>query len=206
MRRRRTHGSSVIEFALISPVLFALLIGALVNGTRLVKALQVVQVARDGASMYSRGVDFSITANKQLVARLGKELGLDQTGGSGGNGVVIFTTLEYVTQAQCDALAATSCNNNKWVITNRISFGDTTLRTSTFGSPTCALDALGNVDPLKAVSDPCAVVSNTGTLANFGTPDVTVDGFKPGQLAYAVELYAQSGWGKVQGSYALAFF
>lgn len=200
MFRKRIRGAAMVEFALLAPFLVSLLTGTLWYGTRLVKGLEVTQVARDTASMYARGVDFSDPNNQRLVVRLGQDLGLQTSGGSG---VIILSTMEYITQTQCDAYPNKGCNKGHWVYTGTVSFGDTNLRKSNFGAPTCTLGSDGSVATADSVTDTCAIVANFNLLA---TPSDGVDGFKPGQPVYTVEVYAQTGWGSGYGAYSAALF
>ena len=200
MSRKRIRGSAMVEFVLFAPFLVSLITGTLFYGTRLVKALEVTEIARDTASMYARGVDFSDPNNQALVVRLGQDLGL-QT--SGGNGVVILSTLEYITQTQCDAFPNKGCNKGNWVYTSVLSFGATSLRQSNFGAPTCTLGSDGSLATADSVTSSCAIATGFNLLA---TPSDATDGFKPGQPVYVVEVYAQTGWGPSYGAYTAALF
>src|SRR5467141_2852132 len=79
--RQTEKGTEILEFALVvSFILVPLLLGVVVIGINLGRAVQVAQVARDGGSMYVRGVDFSQAGNQAVLARLGQGLGLTTTG------------------------------------------------------------------------------------------------------------------------------
>jgi hypothetical protein len=192
MKKKGRQGSAVIEFALLSPFLFSTLIGLWVYGPQLISNLQLVQTARDVASMYSRGVDFSTSANQGLVTRLGEQLGLQATGG---NGVVILSTVQFIGPLQCAEFPSSACaNSGTWAFTNRIVFGNTGLRNSNLGNTTCTLTSTGNLNLVDTITNGCAAVPNTGLLAGLGTPNDNVNGFKPGQDAYVVEVAANTGW------------
>ncbi|MGE5644402.1 MAG: TadE family protein [Acidobacteriota bacterium] len=194
MRKRGRRGTAMIEFALLTPFWVALLLGTLQVGTRMIVNLQTIQVARDTASMYARGVTFDGAANRQLVARLGQELGLKV---SGGNGVVILSTVKFIGPKQCNG-----CTNlNKWVFTQRTKFGQTGLRDSSWGDPApCGLDEKGNVSADKMLGDTCAQVKNFNLL---GTPSDDAPGIKPGQEAYISEVYVDTAWGAKSYAYAI---
>jgi len=200
MRRNKKRGSAAVEFALLSPFLFGLLIGVTVFGTKFVKELEITQVARDTAAMYSRGTDFSLSSNQQLVARLGQELGLQASGGSA---VVVLSTVAFIGPSQCAAYPGRPCNNGKWVFTHRLTFGDTNLSGSNFGAPSCTLSSDGSVAPVDSVTSACALVTGFNAL---GTPADGADGFKPGQPAYLVEVRSRTGWGASDTAYAFALF
>ena len=86
------------------------LIGVFVMGFRVTDAIQTVQVARDTARMFARGIDFSVTANQDLIVRLSSELGMTRTAG---DGVVIISKVLYIGHDQCAAggLSDDSCTN-----------------------------------------------------------------------------------------------
>jgi hypothetical protein len=211
MKKKGRQGSAVIEFALLSPFLFGTLIGLWVYGPQLISNLQLVQTARDVASMYSRGVDFSIPANQAMVTRLGENLGLQSTGG---NGIVILSTVQFIGPLQCAEFPSDPCaNSGKWAFANRIVFGNTNLRTSNLGNTTCTLDSngSGNLNLVDTITNGCAAVPNTSLLAGLGTPNDNVNGFKPGQPAYIVEVAATTGWASQEAwtsgvGYAFAIF
>jgi hypothetical protein len=208
MKNKGRRGSSVIEFALISPFLFGTLIGLWAYGPQLISNLQIVQTARDVASMYSRGVDFSQAANQTLITRLGENLNLQA---SGGNGVVILSTVQYIGPLQCAEYPTQPCNTNLWAFTNRISFGNTALRGSALGAPTCALDSGGNITIQNTITNGCALVTSTGLLTQLGTPSDAANGIKPGQSLYVVEVAANTGWVSLEPwtssqGYAFAIF
>ncbi|MGA2143835.1 MAG: TadE family protein [Bryobacteraceae bacterium] len=192
MKKKGRQGSAIVEFALLSPFLFGTLIGLWVYGPQLISNLQIVQTARDVASMYSRGVDFSTSTNQAMITRLGEQLGLQSTGG---NGVVILSTVQFIGPLQCAQFSSDSCGNSgKWAFTNRIVFGNTSLRSSNLGNTTCTLNTDGSLNLVDTVTNGCAAVPNTALLGGLGTPNDSVNGFKPGQDAYVVEVAANTGW------------
>lgn len=135
-------GVATIEFALTSLVWLPLILGTLFYGAELIRAMQAVQVARDTGSMYARGVDFSPTNtnNQALIARLGRELDLRVAGGSG---VIILTTIQFISQNECNVLPRTvPCTNIlRWVVTQRSTIGNTSLKQSSYTT-----DPLPNLD------------------------------------------------------------
>jgi nitrate reductase NapE component len=179
--RGRRRGSELIEFALVSALLFPLLFGTFVVGMNLGRSIQVSQVSRDAGHLYARVVDFSDPANQQVIVRLAQGLGM--TAG-GGNGVVILSTVTYIGQAQCDAasLSPADCTNlDQNVFVHRIVVGNPSLRASAFGTP-----------------DPGLVQSN-GDVSNYLTEgSARANGFsgvltlQPGEIAYVSEAYFSS--------------
>ena len=188
----------------------------------MIRGLQVTQVARDAASMFSRGVDFSTGAgsdSNNILAKVTQELG---TVTATGTGVVIFSTVTYVGNSVC-ALAGPAYHDNsvppqhtaactnygKFVFTQRYTVGNTSLRSSNFGAP-----AAGDLNSVKQYSIPIVkYVTNLADVANFNLlpnplEDGT-DGYQSGQPVYVVEAFF-SGAGQVGytqgGSYAYAIF
>lgn len=142
MKRRHARGVSTIEFAFSLLVLVPLFLGTGVTGINMIRTLQTVQLSRDAGHMYARGVDFSQTGNQTILVNLGANLGLSATAGQG-TAVVILSELTYVDDNTCAAAGAAtngvhngSCTNwNYWVFQQRISIGNTGIRTSNYGSP-----------------------------------------------------------------------
>ena len=143
------RGSSVMEFAIIAPFLMLLFFGSIGSGIMLGRYIQAVQVCRDVAHMYSNGVNFTNQISKDIVTqKLASGVGMTSTSG---NGVLILSRIITVYLADCTAagLSTSNCANaGQAVITQRIAFGNTTLRSSDFGTPTPALmNADGNIQP-----------------------------------------------------------
>ena len=147
--RINQRGSSVMEFAIIAPFLMLLFFGSIGSGIMLGRYIQAVQVCRDVAHMYTNGVNFTNQISQDIVTqKLASGVGMTSTGG---NGVVILSRIITVFLADCTAAGISSgnCGNaGQAVITQRIAFGDPTLRNSSFGTPTSALmNADGNIQP-----------------------------------------------------------
>ncbi len=180
-RRRRRRGSELIEFALVSCLLFPMMFGTFTVGMNLGRSLQVTQVSRDAGHLYARAVDFSEPANKDMIVRLAQGLNITRTGG---NGVVILSTITHIGQAQCDAanLSAGQCKNlNQDVFINRIVIGNPGARTSSFGTPASSLvDSRGNVSDY--------LTEQNARASNF-TRVLTLSA---GEVAYVSEVYVPS--------------
>jgi Flp pilus assembly protein TadG len=211
MRRRRTHGAAVIEFALISPLLVTLILGTMIYGTELIKELELQQVVRDTASMVARGTNFSSLANQAIVSRLGQELNWPNSGGllATSPGVVYVSTIQYL-DSTCNGATPVCKNAGNWVFTRSVVFGNTSLRSSNFGAPPTCLpgcydtqQADGSLNANDTLNNPKAVVSNFNYL---GTPNTSTAGFQPGQPAFLVEAAAVTGPWTGAVSYAFAVF
>ena len=180
-RRGNQRGAEVIEFALVASFLLPFLFGTIVVGLNLGRSVQVTQVSRDAGHMYSRSVDFSAPANKNLIERLAQGLNIRVTGGTG---VVILSTIMFAGQAQCTAaeLSGGACTNlNQPVFIHRIVVGSAAARSSTFGTPNA-----GIVDSTGRVSNYLTEVS--ARAAGFAA----VLPLQAGEVAYVSEVYVPS--------------
>jgi Flp pilus assembly protein TadG len=143
--KSRKRGSAIVEFAIVAPLLILTLFGTVSLGIMLGRTVQVNQVCRDLAHMFVDGVDFTQTANQNLAVQLAQGTGMTA---NGGNGVVIFSRVMTVYQADCDAAGYSgSCGSlGQCVIVQRVVVGNSSLRASAFATPTPALmDASGNI-------------------------------------------------------------
>ncbi len=184
--RPRERGSALVEFVLcISLFWVPLFFGTLVIGFNLVRVLQVTQVCRDAGHMYSFGIDFSQAAYQNLLVSLSRGLNMTTTGG---NGVIILSTVTYIAGTDCTAggyqANTTSCPNmNQTVFTRRIVIGNASLHASTFGTPSSGnMDSSGNVSSagyLTNTADRAVAFSNIMTISS-------------GQYAYVSEMFVTS--------------
>jgi hypothetical protein len=218
-RKRQESGTAFVELAFMLPFLASLLIGVSILGVRLLESLTVTQVARDAASMYSRGTDFSSASpvNQAVLSRLGTTLGWPQTTAlsSTDRGVIYLSQIMYIDNT-CNGNAmldskGRACNTNSWVFLNTIVIGNTSVHSSNFGAPPSCISAcyesvisgtspnLGNINLSEAYYNPGDVVSNFNEL---GTPATSTPGFQPGQPANLVEVASSVGQ-SVDYAYAL---
>lgn len=225
MRNRKPtiRGGSMVEFSMLIPIWLPLLIGTQWIGSSMVRGQQVTQMARDLASMYSRGVNFSTTgstASNATLDQITQQLG---TMTPTGTGVVIFSTITYAGNSFCfgagsptyGSLSGTtyshtgSCSNyGDFVFTQQYTQGNTSLLASNFGKPLSA-DMDANFD-ISAVSS----VTHSGDKSSFNLispvpQENGQDGYQSGQPIYVVEVFFQStglaGYTK-GGDYAYAVF
>ena len=184
-RNSRQRGSAIMEFALVAPFLIMLFFGTVGTGIALGRYITAINVCRDLGHMYAKGIDFSQTTNRNIAVQLASGTGMTA---NGGNGVVLFTLITTVYQADCDAAGFhSSCNNlNQAVIVQRVVIGDTTLKTSAFGTPTASLlGAQGNISPSVYLQN----TDGSVRTANF-TPLMAAAGAaqQQGDFAYVVEV------------------
>lgn len=180
-RRTRQRGSEVIEFALVTSLLLPILFGTVVVGLNIARSIQVTQVSRDAGHMYSRSVDFSVAANKNIIVRLAQGLPIQVSGGAG---VVILSTVMFAGQAQCTAagLVGSACTNlNLPVFIHRLVIGNSAARASTFGTP-----SPGIIDSTGHVSN---YLTNTSARASGFSAVLTL---QAGEIAYVSEVYVPS--------------
>lgn len=122
------RGSAIIELALSLPVSILLMFGVVTGGLVLDRYMTINQLARTGASVFSRGTDFSVTANKNLLLLGSEALGI---AANSGNGVI------YLTRVQ-QGLPGTT-NANEIVIAERHVIGDPAFHASSVGQPAAAI-------------------------------------------------------------------
>jgi Flp pilus assembly protein TadG len=205
MRNRKptTRGGSMVEFTMLIPIWLPLIVGTLWIGSSMVREQQVQQMARDLASMYSRGADFSSSGDSgtnESLTLITQQLG---TLTASGTGVVIFSTITYPGNALCP----TGCTNQLYfVFRQRYTQGNTSLWTSNFGTPTgtFATDNTGNLTDFLTNANDRTTFSLIPAPLQTGT-----DGYQAGQPIYVVEVFFQArglaGYTK-GGDYAYAVF
>jgi Flp pilus assembly protein TadG len=196
--KRGERGHSIMEFALVAIPTVMLMLGVVVLGINLGRSVQVAQICRDAGSMYVRGVDFSQTGAQQLLARLGQNMNLQTSGGSG---VVILSKIQFVpTDPTCTDTCA-----GAYRLVQRDTIGSTSLTGFTgthfpTAGPVTRDPSTGNIQ--NYTTDPNAVISNfSSTLV-----------LNPNEISYVAEAYFQTGdtnlnvWQHTPGVYAQAFF
>jgi hypothetical protein len=180
-----------LEFAIVAPFLVISLLGVVGIGLTLSRAVQVNQLTRDTGHMFFDGVDFSQTVNQNIVGRLSNGMGLaSNTLGNintSGNGVVILTQVIEVGANECTmanlAANTSACPNlGQLVIEKRIVIGNSSLRTSSFGTPTAALiQSDGSITPANYCTDSSVQVPSTSAATSLS---LAAD-----QYAFLVESY-----------------
>jgi len=156
---------SSIEFALVlATMITPMLLGVFVFGASLVREVQAIQVGRETAELYTRNIDFSQPGNQDIVtnyvaAGLGMQgNGGNVTGGTAGNGVVIFSTFTKNNSAG-------TTNDTHIVVVSRIVVGNKNLYTSVFGNPAIAdIGADGSISPANQDAHSSARADNVSNL------------------------------------------
>jgi len=190
LRNRARRGNTIIEFGLVAIFLVPLFLGTINLGLNLGYNLQVSQIARDAGHMYVRQLDFSLDASKEVVVRMASGMGMTKTGGKG---VVILTKVLYIGDDQCaiGGLARGSCPNwGRAVMIQRHTIGDTSLKTSTIGTPPANL-ILTATDATTGLKAGDILPANYLTQGSVITPatEAMLPGMLAGETAFVVESY-----------------
>src|SRR5581483_3623592 len=192
--RRKERGNAVVEFALGFALFWIpLFLGTVVIGFNLIRAVQVTQVSRDAGHMYASGIDFSQSTYQNLLVSLA--IGLNMTT-TGGNGVVYFSTVMFVTSSACTAggyqADSTHCPNlNTTVFTRRVVVGNYGLSsTSAFCTPQSSdMDSSGNVSVAGYLTHTSNQVAN---FQNVIPCFSTTSSVSCTQIAYISEMFVTS--------------
>jgi len=237
-RRARQGGQEIMEFGMVAMFFVPLIMGTFVAGMGLIKSIQANMVVRDMGNMYIHGGDFSTYPMQQLAQNLGVGLNLQMPAfssgttnvqnntGTSGDGMIWVTQVMYVgatTDPICVATIAaghTCANQNSFVYTQQILFGNSTVGTA---NP----NALGNAatNGVTFGSGGAGIVQNYAWDSTAKLPttaqsimanlfQVNTNGQSPlvdGQVVYIVEGFFQTpsltlGAFTSQGVYARSFF
>lgn len=178
---RSRSGIAVMEFAMCSVFVVPLLLGIFVFGLKLIRSLQMIQIARDLGHMYVRGVNFRNAgpiANAQTLAT-----GYNLT--STGTSVVYLSQLKVVQQADCDAVPGATpgkpCTNlGQTVFTEQLTIGNSAMGASPFGTPPLQSNDTVSVTDLA---------TNTQDVAGGFSTFLTL---QSGEIAYMAEMINQT--------------
>ncbi|HLG95486.1 MAG TPA: hypothetical protein VKX49_04150 [Bryobacteraceae bacterium] len=202
-RSRQQTGHSILEFGLIVIPTVYLLLGVVVIGINLGRAVQVAQICRDADSLFVRGAAVYTSSAQSFIAQLGAGMNL-QT--SGGDGLVTLSKVQFIPDASCGSPGSSgyaNCTVGQTRLLQRIVFGDTTLPGTQYPTHgTVTYDSLDQVN--NYLTDPNAVIDNFATLAFQ---------LKPNEVSYIAEAHFRNSlsnlnvWtGTSPGIYSQAFF
>ena len=171
------RGSTAIEFAIVMMAAIPLFFGTVAMGITIGRGVEAIQVTRDVGHMYGNGVDFTSAAAQQLVASLAPSWSLS----SSGNAVLIFSQILTVFQADCTAASVSPCTNDgQAVFKQRITIGNTALKSSSFGTPPAAdMDSLGNISAVEYLKQSTLVASGFTSILTQSDGDIAwvVEGY-----------------------------
>ncbi len=214
-KQRGERGSAAIEFMFSCLIWVPLLLGTSIFGVNLIRAIQVSQVARNSAHMFSQGIDFSQAQNAALLVRMAGGLNIQRSSGDGG---VLLSKITLVTQQDCDAANIPNCPNlNQYVFTSLLVFGNSAYATTKLGSPSASDYQNGlTLQPRDYLVSHSLVVNdcrNPSGSACFPALFDPANGqpAQPGQYAYVTEVTVNSqvfNWSSFSntGSYARSIF
>lgn len=170
------RGNAIVELAIGLPILTMTMFGVITGGLVFDRYMTVVQLARTGASVFSRGTDFSVTANKNLLLIGSEALGMTV---DGGNGVVYLTRVQLATPG--------SANEGRLVIAERHVIGDQAYHSSNVGTPRSEIWP----DPDEPL--PNGMVDNRNNeLTARATVPATLNTLPLGESMFIVEVYHRS--------------
>jgi hypothetical protein len=193
VKNKSRKGNTILEFAIVGPMLVLLLAGAFTVGMSLVKAIQLGQVCRNANVLVVRGINLSQTQNQQLVVRTAAGLGMNITGTTNpdpaGKAAVILTRVLMVGSNACNAGISSwdqnpaSCPNyGAYVITGRIVIGNQTRWSSPTGTPASPIQSDGTLTDAN-------IATNTGNRAT-GFPGIITLGLD--EYTFIAEAFADT--------------
>lgn len=119
----RRRGNAVVELAITMPVLVFALFGVVTGGLVFDRYMTVVQLSRNAASMFSRGTNFALDNNKDLLL-FGQELDITR---DGGDGVIYLSRVVLAPDG--------TPNQGQLVVAERHVVGDPDFASSAIGTP-----------------------------------------------------------------------
>jgi hypothetical protein len=183
-RKRNRSGTTIIEFVLVTAlVLVPLLMGSLIIGFNLIRAIQANQVNRDSGHMFARGVDFSTTTgagNRAVLTYMAPRLAFSPP-----TGVVILAAIQYVGPNTCDQCP----NEYHAVFLQQLMIGNPALLNSYFG--TVQAGSM-KTDGTGTVKNPYTDTSVQADAILSVIPIVDGVSMSDGEVAYVSETYFSS--------------
>lgn len=197
MRNQHKTGSTIVEFALVAPLLLSLLIGSFSIGLSLSRMLQAGQVCRNANVLVVRGFDLSTAQNQTLVIRTANGLGMNLAGtqnpNPNGKGVVILTKVLKVGPLACatgvpnyNGNTSTCPNYDKYVIASRIAIGNTSTWQSKCGNPSSTPSSKGDI------TDYDIAMTSGNRAQSFADTGPTIVTLSQDEFAYVAEVFVDS--------------
>ena len=198
-RRWKQKGSSIIEFAVIAPMLFGLLVGTFSLGNGLSRMVQASSVCRNANVLIVRGFDLAKPENQQLLVRTAAGLGLNipgtNTANPSGKAAIYLTKVIKVGVKTCaqgvddwNGNVGSCPNYQKYVIASRILLGNGTRWQSATGTPTSSLNSKGEI------SDEHIVMIAGNRAQNFSDTagQNTIVSLLDDEFAYIAEVFVDA--------------
>ena len=181
-RKRNRSGTTIIEFVLVTAlVLVPLLMGCLVIGFNLIRAIQANQVNRDSGHMFARGVDFSTSTgagNRAVLTYMAPRLAFSPP-----TGIVILSAIQYVGPNTCNQCP----NEYHAVFLQQLMIGNPALLNSYFGTvPAGSLKQDGTGTVANPYTDTSVQADAIIGVLQMALPT------NDGEIAYVSETYFSS--------------
>jgi Flp pilus assembly protein TadG len=202
-RRAGERGVSILEFALVVIPMVFMILGVVVIGVDLGRAVQVSQICRDADAMFMRGVPLYTSSAQSFLAQLGANMNL-QT--SGGDGLVTLSKIQFIPDPSCGAPTDSTyanCTVGVNRLVQRILIGNTTITGASTRFPTAGSVSYDSLDQVNNyLTDNNAIINNFAASLQL----------KPLEVSYVAEVYFQTptvSFGTIQtspGIYSQAFF
>ena len=166
LRNRKRKGSSIVEFAVVAPMLFGLLVGTFSLGNGLSRMVQAGSVCRNANVLVVRGFDLANWDNQRLVVKTAAGLGMNIPGtyswpDPSGKAAVILTKVIKVGLSACaqgvtnwNGDTGTCANYQKYVIASRVIIGNQTRWPSATGSPSSSTNSRGELSDAAIATVP----------------------------------------------------
>lgn len=201
--RRRERGSTALEFALVIIAAMPLFFGTVGLGITMGRGIQAIQVTRDVGHMFGLNMDFSQTGAQLVVAKLAQDYSLNATSGTA---VLIFSRVQKISATNCSA-ATVPCNNQGYaVFTYRYVMGNSSLRSSDFGTPPAGyVGSNGSISATNYLQYTTVRAANFDTVMNLADGEYTsmVEGFfRQPDINFLQPGFSQAN----QGTYVRVFF
>jgi hypothetical protein len=206
MKRRNSQGQTFIEFLFVMLWAVPFLLITIALGINLIEGLEVIQLARDTASMYARKVDFTTSASKLMLDRIGNSLNLKTGDSTNSQAVIVMSALTFMDTNACATAVAGGCtcsNSGKWVFAQYqiLPAGSTIAAQSKYGNPGSSsglIDSTGQIQLCNPANHALSYATSGAALAaGFEARGITSwgdgsagYGLPSGQVVYLVEVTA----------------
>jgi hypothetical protein len=207
IKRRNSQGQTFIEFLFVMLWAVPFLLITLALGMNLIEGLEVIQLARDTASMYARKVDFTTDASKDMLDRIGNGLNLKTQDATNSQATVVMSALTFMDTNACNTATANGCscgNAGQWVFAQYLILpppgSSSPASQSQYGNPASATnlaDSKGVIQLCNSTNHSLSYASNAAAVATgFAARGITSwasppgFGLPSGQLVYLVEVTA----------------
>jgi len=207
IKRRRSQGQTFIEFLFVMLWAVPFLLITLALGMNLIEGLEVIQLARDTASMYARKVDFTTPGSQAMLDRIGNGLNLKTTDSTNSQATVVMSAMTYMDTNACNTAVAAGCtctNSGNWVFAQYLILptpgSNSPASQSQYGNPGSVsglANSSGVISICNSSNHSLSYSSNAAAIATgFAARGITSwnssagYGLPSGQLVYLVEVTA----------------